>query len=415
MIAEPFDGDGPTSQVFLFEGGYFAPSANLHSSDAYASFHAADPESRWLGYHWGNSETNLWGVGDLDGDGRSEVLLSGFASVMPSDATTEAYLFFGAQIHRGSQLSTADAAAQFLSPGGHGGSGGMVWGRPTSMGDLDGDGLDELAFPEPFRHQPTRSGFVAYVLGHEWSQGGTHVFSSGSAFVGGTGMTCGAGATPIGDLDSDGLPELAISCSHEYSSLAGSETDEGGMIYALTAAQFLDPKTSQFFPETLSALVTGDPSSPYLGSSRFLDARDITGDGQPDLLLRSQSEVLGFSGADLRLVEPLSLDQAWLRIESTSAFNPPVLFASDIDRDGAMDVVLSGDGDDYPGLHLFLSSLGFEGGELTLEDDAVTVTATEQSLGLGHSAATGDFNGDGATDLLVGSKSDQAWLFLSPY
>jgi len=59
---------------------------------------------------------------------------------------------------------------------------------------------------------------------------------------------------------------------------------------------------------------------------------------------------------------------------------------------------------------LFLSTSELPGGQLALADATVTLRQAAGYQDTGWSIATGDFTGDGTTDLLLGSTSGTAWL-----
>ena len=128
-------------------------------------------------------------LGDLDGDGGAEVLVGAPRSDEPGYQAGGAWLFSGKV---GSILAT------FKGDGPEDRFGACV----ASLGDVDGDGIPDLAVGAPQQHLP-RPGYLRVFSGRD--------FACLSTLVGAApGHQFGIAAAPLGDLDADGLSDLAV-------------------------------------------------------------------------------------------------------------------------------------------------------------------------------------------------------------
>ncbi len=156
---------------------------------------------------------------DIDGDGLDDVFLGApFADrfrierspAASGDNAGRAHVFFGSKTLP-PDLNVASADLTFLGEKAYDGAGFTV----GCLGDLDGDGKDELAIaaPRAANGQVKGAGVVYIVYGRERA-----AFSSpfpleqSDAFLLGESAYDNAGSTVAvaGDVDSDGLPEFAV-------------------------------------------------------------------------------------------------------------------------------------------------------------------------------------------------------------
>lgn len=355
LVGAPFDSvdAGP------LDGG-FQGRVQLRSGADGALLAEADGAGGGELYGW-----SLAAVGDVDGDGAAD-----FAAGAPN-----ADAFRG----RVELVSSASGAVLWTLAGDSAGDR-FGWAL-AALGDLDGDGISELAIGAWGDAQPLAgSGALRIVSGASggfmFSVSGAHAFDHlGSAVV------------ATGDLDLDGWPDVAVSA--ELLDANGKE-DVGGVL-AVSG-------------ETGLALWTtpGTTSEVQFGHA-LAGPGDTDGDGTPDV-------VVGFPLADAG-----GTDSGGARVLSGSSgallleLAPPAPFgqggaalagAGDVDGDGRTDIALGSPlaGDpplQGPGRVSVHSGVG--GGLLR------SFSGSQALGGFGGALSGGDVDGDGWIDLLVGA------------
>jgi len=179
-----------------------------------------------FGENWGYDVTSV-ASGDIDGDGYDELAIAVHANV-----NTRVYVFD--DVLSGNQLLYEFGASW--------GTGSLV--TAVAFGDIDGDGLAELAitrnvasygYPRVFVLDDAIHGFAQLTaIGAPWGNGS---YATSAAF---------------GDIDSDGIDELAVSryatalggprvivyddAQHTYATLKGLGSEWGNGIYATSVA-----------------------------------------------------------------------------------------------------------------------------------------------------------------------------------
>ncbi len=271
-----------------------------------------------------------------------------------------------------SPLSAEAAAFQVLDsivPGG-------AFGSQLAAGDVDGDGLVDLAVTAPRADEETGAAYL--FLGNE------SMFATEPAwtFMGEQPET-GLGGSPIvvSDLNADGYADLA---------LAAPRANEGaGRLYLFYGGE------SGLSTEP-DLVLDGGQKDAYWGNG--LAAGDVNGDGVADLLVgvaKSDGHIYTWFGSEAGLGdEP---DQV-LDVAGSS------LATADFNGDGIDDLFAASLGKALNGI----VSIYLGQAEVGLASSPVATIAGEgkfQLLGVGSSlAGAGDVNGDGYDELLVGAR-----------
>jgi hypothetical protein len=308
----------------------------------------------------------------------------------------------------------------------------------AAPGDVDGDGVPDLAVGAPTVHD----GLHPYTSGSVWllllrPDGTVRQELRISASTGGFGGQLdhgdafGSSLAVPGDVDGDGVPDLAVGAKWD-----DDAAEDAGAAWLL----FLNHDASVHAETKISALAGGFPDAlaeddNFGWSLAALGDRD--GDGVPDLAVSAPAHDDG--GHDRGAVWLLSLHadgsvKASTRISSTQGgfagplddgdwFGSALAAPGDIDGDGVADLAVGAFGDDDgsssgiptgPNIDsgavwlLFLGPDGSVAGQQKLSDVAGGFEADLDDYdSFGASlAALGDLDGNGARDLAVGVPAD---------
>ncbi|HEY6926209.1 MAG TPA: S8 family serine peptidase, partial [Steroidobacteraceae bacterium] len=220
-VAGDINSDG-RDELFVYNNGMI----NALSADG-------TPYPGWVPY-----EGSIPNIADLDGDGTPEIISVSLAlSNQPSRVTA---IHADGTSLPGFPVTTAQYSLSDLS------------GSPSVIGDIDGDGHNEI---------------VTFGYGHVFKVSDTGVISQVAQMAESPLYTTGA----LADLDGDGIPEVIAQAQYSDSS-ASSHT----IVYAWHG----DGSLVAGFPYPAPQGVAMGFSSPVIG--------DIDGDGYPDILFSAQ-------------------------------------------------------------------------------------------------------------------------------
>ncbi|MCH9680965.1 MAG: cadherin-like domain-containing protein, partial [Deltaproteobacteria bacterium] len=292
------------------------------------------------------------GAGDFDGDGIDDFVVGasqpqvvvGGTEQDPILAEGEAYLVRGRSDFAVQQVRSLDEAELHLH--GHQ-SGGSAGAAVAGIGDLDGDGLDDIAIGAPYvdRNTSENAGEVHVVFGHA-SPAGVRALNTADVRIRGTQpwFRIGDALSGIGDFDGDGRADFVIGASRDDS----GGGDAGAAYLVMGASEF---GTTHNLPELgirLEGLHSGDLAGAsvsgvgdfdgdglddvFVGADRANDI-EASGTGEAYLVLgRVDAHTLGGRiSADLRLRGSADGDRAGRRVGA----------AGDIDGDGFDDLIVS--------------------------------------------------------------------------
>ena len=289
-------------------------------------------------------------IGDLNGDGVTDLAIG--ASSDDDNGFNKGAINI---LFMNSDGTVASKTKISETTGGHGTGGGNFGTGIANMGDLDGDGLTDLAVGNQ------RDDTGGFDKGAVWiislkSDGTVDSEVKIAQGIGGFGGTLptsanfGFSVTNIGDLNDDGVTDLAVGAPGE-----GGTTGE---VWVLV----------------------------------------MKSDGSVDSEQQIKSGVGGFTGT----------------LDVDDFFGVTVAGLGDLDGDGIEDVAVGATGDDDGGSNrgaawiLFLDTDGTVKSHAKISDTAGGFTGSLDD-GDGFGAATlwlGDFNGDGVSDLGVGARDD---------
>lgn len=277
-----------------------------------------------------------------------------------------------------------------------------LFGYTVSMaGDLDGDGKSDAAVGAIHHNTNVSYAGAVYVMGDDATEGpvgaDVPVWFGESA-----GDRLGYGLASAGDLDGDGLDDLAMG--------APTLSDESGTVGGVYLA--FGPATAGGSVSEadlrLTGMRDGDKLGQYLNS-----ASDLTGDGLQDLAIAAYGYE-GYFGED-GAVYVISGDAKSGAVDdaATAMIVSPIgdgsfgtaLTTGDLNGDGFPDLVIGASGSDVGAANAgqVFTLYGPLVGTINAVDADSTITSFQEDAYLGLAiSAGGDTNGDGYADLLVG-------------
>ncbi|MFI0540573.1 FG-GAP repeat domain-containing protein [Streptomyces sp. WSLK1-3] len=262
LTAGDFDGDGRADLVV----GSDAPHAYVISGGVSGSARRIDvPEQAYA--------LDAMDAGDTNGDGKDDLVLTYRTDLTtdPSGSWSKGVAYLGSP-------SGPDTSAPRPLNG----------GTSIALGDIDGDGYDEIAlgnvFSEEDDHSGSLGGRVVVIRG---SEGGpvngdapmAELTQSSTGVPGADEARDGFGsAVSIADVDGDGHGELAIGVVFED---LGTTEDAGATIVMNGAASGVSREGARTFTQNTAGIPGTAEAMDYFGSDVLLS--DVTGDGHADL------------------------------------------------------------------------------------------------------------------------------------
>ena len=414
--------DGGFGAVYLFfsSGALSSASGTLLHSDADLVIYSALPSSKF---------GHMISSGDFDGDGLSDLVIgdpSASTTTLRDAGVTYVFLSGGALAAGATKLTNHDADVAFFGEQAGDGAGQGV----IVPGDLDGDGLDDLAISSTKSSAGAPGAGMLYVL----RSSGALATSSEWTSLGFADMRAwGGGVTPhrlfvAGDLDGDGLAELAIGTT-QTDDFSNFDPAIVGSVSFLFSGGALSVGAGDLDLSTVDLTILGEPDGDYFGE-QMSSGGDLDGDGRDDLVFTAPRDTRGGpeSGAVFVMTTLGSLDlsqeqllaaDADLVISSNGSYLGAGLQAAivdDQDADGLDELLVGIPQHNTNGYVEGMAALirgatvsdallfDCDGGAMSLADSAFTATEDDSDTLMGYAVAIlGDLDGDGLGELVVGS------------
>lgn len=282
----------------------------------------------------------------------------------------------------------------------------------ASLGDLDGDGITDVAVGTV--------GDSTYGYYH----GAVHILllNADGSVKSDTKITSGLNGGPtlsdddlfgislanMGDLDGDGVVDLAVGAAGDSASVS-----QGGAVHVL----YLNSNGTVKSSLRIASGVNGGPSLSNGDSfgSAMANIGDLDGDGVADLAVGAYGDVLyvlllnasGTVKASTKIGDGLNGGPS---LSGYDGFGFAIANIGDLDGDGVTDLAVGAEYDTTGGYHRGAVHILFMNDDGTVKSTAKIASGTpgapelEDDVHFGSSVAgVGDMNGDGVKDLAVGS------------
>jgi hypothetical protein len=301
----------------------------------------------------------------------------------------------------------------------------------TTLGDLDGDGVDDLAVGAVNDDDGGANRGAVWVLFLN-TDGTVKSHQKISVTEGNFTGTLedddhlGSSATSLGDLDGDGVGDLAVGAYSDDGAGAPPNADRGA-VWVLFLNTDGTVKSHQKISDTEGTFTGTLDDGDYFGQS-VASLGDLDGDGVGDLAVGAYWDDDG--GVDRGAVWVLFLNSDGTakahqkisgteggfggELEDSDAFGASVTSLGDLDCDGVGELAVGAPFDDDGGTNhgavwvLFLNTDGTVKSHRKISDTDGGFTGTLDSSDVfGASVASlGDLNGDGMTDIAVAASGD---------
>jgi len=280
---------------------------------------------------------------------------------------------------------------------------GFLQGRSVaSLGDLDGDGVTDLAVGTPNDGGSGRGAVHVLFLNANGSV--KNKLKIGFGYNGGPILASydrfGSSVASLGDVDGDGVTDLAVGAIGDDT---GGYASNRGAVHVL----FLNANGTVKNKLKIANNTNGGPTLANNSSFGYSVASlgDFDGDGVPDLSVAAGGGVyLLFLNANGSVKNSLI---------ASATYGGSMASVGDLDGDGVTDLAVGAAGDDTGGLDrgavhvLYLNANGTVKSSLKIADNTNGGPTLANGDLFGWSVASlGDLDGDGATDLAVGAISD---------
>lgn len=281
---------------------------------------------------------------DVDGDGTDDLLVSDYLYDGATGHARGAILVYPGPLTAGGSEALHIEDASFRLIGGEGE--GIAWVDP--VGDLDGDGVEDLALSGMYGFQPGEGQGVVYVLKGPLDRADVQLTDEAQRYEG-TGQTASQYAfAGVGDLSGDGLADLAIGAD-----------DGGGVSGGNGEVWLLHGPVNHASVAEAESILHGDNQEKLGDVVRAVG--DLNGDGLPDLAVTTRLD-----WAYLVLDAPPGSSHPretgvtfFTDVSGASIVAPPELSpVGDLNGDGALDLGITESGGDY--VLLFLGPFGHE-------------------------------------------------------
>jgi hypothetical protein len=337
------------------------------------------------------------GSGDVNGDGKDDLIVGAWADDDGGNDSGSTFIFYGG-VTSGSATAKADVKITGDSAGDHFGT------NVSNAGDVNGDGKDDVIVGAP----NNASNGSAYIFYGGVTSGGATAKASVKITGDSAGDNFGASVSGAGDVNGDGKSDILVGAPYD-----DDAASDAGSIFIFYGGMVSG--TSPIVSGTASALtdvkILGDSLNDFFGYSASM-AGDVNGDGKADIIVGAPYDDDGGDGSgSVKIITDLATkdnpDSPNFQLNGDSAsdtFGISVSGAGDVNGDGKDDVIVGATGDDDGGNSsgsAFIFYGGIINGSATIKADVKLTGEADWNLFGNSVSGAGDVNGDGKDDVIV--------------
>jgi hypothetical protein len=277
-------------------------------------------------------------------------------------------------------------------------------GHGSYLADVNGDGIDDAVIGA---YEDTAGGYASgtvYIDYGPIATGSYDLRTESDAYLIGEAVSAYAGryVRAGGDVDGDGVGDILLVAP--YASHSGPYSGTAYLVYGGV--------TGDFDLASADGLMHGESASDYAGEE--LTMGDVDGDGLDDVILGSYDTAHATAGAAYVVLGPASgttdLGSADIIVRGDDAQQQVGmgLAVGDIDGDGAGELLVGGIGDRDGGRSAGAAWLWFGplSGTLTLSDADAKFVGENAGDQAGEAVDIADVDGDGALEVLIGAPAE---------
>jgi len=355
--------------------------------------------------------------GDINGDGYADVIIGAhWADQAGASSAGETYVIFGSS----APPATIDLNSSFADMIIYGDDANDWSGNCVSSGDINGDGYDDVIIGAFSANPAGRSeaGETYVIFGSDAPPASVDLNSTAADMTisGDDAGDCSGYFVSSGDINGDGYDDVIISAP--YADLAGRS--DAGKTYVIFGSD-APPASVDLNSTTADMTISGEAAYEKFG--RSVSSGDINGDGYADVIIGDPYATTSAGGGAGKtfvifgsFTPPASVDlnstAAGMTIsgEGSSNWSGDSVSSGDINGDGFADVIIGAFAADAPGGNdigetyvIFGSDSPPAEVDLNSTPADMTISGDDYADGCGWFVSSGDINGDGYDDVIIGA------------
>ncbi|MCP4596773.1 Calx-beta domain-containing protein [Neptuniibacter sp.] len=317
-------------------------------------------------------------VGDLNGDGYDDLIVGTRES---ANIPNSAYVIFGQEQPLGEEINLAELDSPISSRIISSNSSLFFDGGARTLGDINGDGYDEVVLHSPFDSEHGTS-YVVFGHADSWSEefdlanlDGINGFTLTASNVDINQMHYPYG---VGDVNGDGFDDL-LAYLYAVDIGTGPSVNRAYLIYGQADGWNLNLDTSDL--SMVSHTIINEPNGNSVTGSNISASGDVNGDGYADFML---DHYLIYGRSDFASHSTLSLDaEAEAGMVLIQAEDTGIAGSADFNGDGFSDLLFVNYESDNPDAYVIHGSPNLDYTPvINISDMSVNENAGEVSLTL---------------------------------